>query len=152
MQRSSGEKVVITVFTAIFCAINLPFAQGRIFPGILLNSQLAKSIFDGSYYLCMPGVVVAIAIWGYNSGRTILSDFVIVAVNTALYSILIILVLASARHATRFIADPELAEADDLDTLQRASKFGIINEPCGAESLCRFRSSLQFSDRSRFED
>jgi len=103
MQRSNREKVVIVALTAILCAVDLLFAQGRIFPGILSNSPLAKPIFDGSYYLCLPGVAVAISIWSYNSGRTVLSDFVIVAVNAALYSVLIILIITAARHATRFI-------------------------------------------------
>jgi hypothetical protein len=57
MQGSKGKKVIIIALTAIFCALDLLFAQGRIFPDILPNSQLAKPIFDGSYYLCLPGVV-----------------------------------------------------------------------------------------------
>jgi len=103
MQRGGGKKVAIIALTAIFCALDLLFAQGRIFPDVLLNSQLAKPIFDGSYYLCLPGVVVAMSIWGWNSSRTVLSDFVVIAVNAALYSALIILMISATRFATRLI-------------------------------------------------
>ena len=72
-----------------FSATTLLFAQGRIFTHTLSHSALDKIVSDGSYILSLPGVLLAVAIWGYNSNRTVLSDIFIIAFNGILYGVLL---------------------------------------------------------------
>lgn len=83
--RASGFIFVCTFFVS---AIALLFAQGRIF-GTFVDANIA----DGCFYWSMPGVVLEIAIRGYNASGTVLSDLFIMAVNATLYAIPLILLL-----------------------------------------------------------
>jgi hypothetical protein len=92
-----AESVAVIVIVAILCTLVMLIAQGRLFSQVLVDGPLSKPFGDGSYYFCLPGVTAVLLIWGHSSTRTIFSDLVIVAVNTILYSIPILLVLW-ARH------------------------------------------------------
>ena len=97
MKQIVKESVVVIVIVAILCTLVMLVAQGRLFPQVLARGPLAKRVGDGCLYLSLPGVTAALSIWGYSSTRTVFSDLLIVAVNTILYSIPILLLL-SARH------------------------------------------------------
>ena len=98
MQRFVKQSLVVTATTWFLSALVLLVAQGRIFPHALAASPFAKLMGDSSFILSLPGVMVAVAIWGYNSSRTALSDVLIVAVNGTLYAMPIIVLLAVVRH------------------------------------------------------
>ena len=73
--------------------------SGRLFPpGLTYVPSLEKLVFDGCYLLSLPGVMLAVAIWGYNSNRTLLSGIVIVAVNAVLYGVPMILLTTLVRY------------------------------------------------------
>ena len=46
--------------------------------------------------LSVPGWMLAIVVWGYNSGESVLSDALIVVTNTLVYSVAEILVYSVA--------------------------------------------------------
>jgi hypothetical protein len=99
MKRSAKQSGVILASTSIVCAFALWIAQGRLLPnGLPRAPALEKPFFDSCYVLSLPGVMAAIAIWGYNADRTFLSDALIVAVNTALYGLPMILTAQLVRY------------------------------------------------------
>ncbi len=51
--------------------------------------------------LSVPGWFFAIAIWGYNSGESALSDALIVTTNTIIYSMMEILLLRVGQAVCR---------------------------------------------------
>jgi len=57
--------------------------------------------YNCSYFMSLPGVMVDVAIWGYNSQRTPLSDVLAVAVNTIMYSVLIVFLIEVTRFCRR---------------------------------------------------
>ena len=98
MQRFVKQSLAATATTLLLSALALLFAQGRLFPQAFVDSRLAKPLGDSGFILSLPGLMVAVAIWGYSSGRTLLSDTLIIAVNGALYAVPLILFLAALRH------------------------------------------------------
>lgn len=98
MKQIARETAIVIPAVAVLCLIALLIAQGRLFPYFLTRSQWAKPVGDGCFCMSMPGVIVAVAIWGYSSGRTIWSDLVVISVNTILYSAPIILFLMGLRR------------------------------------------------------
>jgi hypothetical protein len=101
MQRFGKQSVAATAITLFISALALLVAQGRIFPHALANTLFAKPLGDICYLLSLPGVMVAVAIWGYSSDRTALSDTLVVAVNGALYALPIISLLVALRHSRK---------------------------------------------------
>jgi hypothetical protein len=97
MKRIAGETLIVIAIVTVLCVLAMLVAQGRLFTEALINSPFEKPISDGCFYLSLPGVIAAVAIWGYSHERTIASDLVIVAVNAALYSTLIILLFSGLR-------------------------------------------------------
>jgi len=98
MKQIAREAAIVIPAIAVLCLIALLIAQGRLFPDFLVRSPLYKPAGDGCYYMSMPGVIVAIAIWGYSSGRTVWSDLVVISTNTILYSTPIVLFLMGLRR------------------------------------------------------
>jgi len=98
MQRLARESAVVFAVSFTLCSLILLFAQGRIFSRSLLDGPLAKPVGDGCFMLSLPGVILAVAIWGYNSSRTLLSDVLVVTVNATLYATPIILLVHWVRH------------------------------------------------------
>jgi len=96
-QIAREAAIVIPVVTAL-CLIAFLIALGELFPTFLVRSQLAKPVGDWCYFMSVPGGIVAAAIWGYSSERTIWSDLVIISVNVILYSTPIILFLWGLRR------------------------------------------------------
>ena len=92
------KAAIVIPAVAVLCLIALLIAQGRLFPYFLVRSQLAKPVGDWCYCMSMSGVIVAVAIWGPSSGRTIWSDLVVISVNVILYSTPIILFLMGLRR------------------------------------------------------
>src|SRR5579859_5453509 len=100
MQRFVKQSLAATATSLLLSALALLFAQGRLFPQAFADSRLARPIGDSCFILSLPGVMVAVAIWGYSSGRRLLSDMLIVAVNGALYAVPLIF-LAALRYWRR---------------------------------------------------
>jgi hypothetical protein len=92
------KAVIVIPAVTVLCLIALLMAQGRLFPDFVARSQWAKPVGDGCFYMSMPGGIVAAAIWGYSSARTIWSDLVVISVNVILYSTPIILFLMGLRR------------------------------------------------------
>ena len=87
MRRFIKQSLAAIAIAVLLSALALLFAQGRIFPQPSVISPFAKSLADSCFRFSLPGVMVAVAICGYSSGRTTLSDMLIVAVNGALYAV-----------------------------------------------------------------
>jgi hypothetical protein len=98
MKQIARETAIVIPAVTVLCLVALLIAQGRIFPYFLVHSQLAKPVGDWCYCMSMPGVIVAIAIWGYSSGSTIWSYLVVLSVNAVLYSTPIVLFLWGLRR------------------------------------------------------
>jgi hypothetical protein len=101
MRRIAKESAVVFGVALFLCALALLFAQGRIFPQALISTPLEKPVADNCFRISLPGVLLAVAIWGYNSNRTVLSDLLIVTVNATLYAIPTILLLHWVRRRNR---------------------------------------------------
>ncbi len=101
MKRIARESVIVIAIVLVLTVIVLLVAQGRLFPWALARSPFAKPVGDGCFYMCLPGVIVALSIWGYYAERTMMSDLLIVAVNTVLYSTLLILLLSGLHRRRR---------------------------------------------------
>jgi hypothetical protein len=56
--------------------------------------------------LSVPGWFLAMAIWGYNSGESALSDALIVFANTVVYSIAVVLLLQVGQVVRRRLSKP----------------------------------------------
>ena len=105
MQRIVKESAAVAAITCVVVFVALLVAQGRIGSKALLNLPMASAVFfDSCYAVSLPGVMVAVAIWGYNSERTPLSDAFVVAVNTILYSLLLVLLMEVLRFCRRAMA------------------------------------------------
>ena len=98
MRRIAKESAVVFAVTFLLCAFALLFAQGRIFPRALINTPLEKPVADNCFRISLPGVILATAIRGYSSNRTVLSDLLIVTVNAVLYAFPIILLVHWVRR------------------------------------------------------
>jgi hypothetical protein len=98
MKQIARETAIVIPAVAVLCLIVLLIAQGRLFPYFLARSQWAKPVGDGCFCMSMPGVIVAAAIWGYSSERTIWSDLVVISVNAILYSTPVIMFLWGLRR------------------------------------------------------
>lgn len=98
MKQIARETAIVIPAVAVLCLIAFLIAIGRLFPYFLVRSQLAKPVGDWCYCMSMPGGIVAAAIWGYSSERTIWSDLVVISVNAVLYSTPIILFLWGLRR------------------------------------------------------
>jgi hypothetical protein len=98
MKQIAREIAIVIPIVAVLCLIDLLIVQGRLFPYFLDLGQWNKLFIDGCGYMSLPGIIVAVAIWGYSTGRTIWSDLVVISVNTILYSIPIILFLWGFRR------------------------------------------------------
>ncbi len=92
MQRFVRQSVAVIAATMLLSTLALLIAQGRIFSQLSAN-PFAKVIGDGFFVFSLPGVMVAVAVWGYNSSRTTMSDVIIVLVNGVLYALPIVVVL-----------------------------------------------------------
>ena len=98
MKQIARETAIVIPAVAVLCLIALLIAQGRLFPNFVAPGQWDKLFSNGCYFMSLPGVIVAVAIWGYSSARTIWSDLVVISVNVILYSTLIILFLMGLRR------------------------------------------------------
>lgn len=98
MKQFARETAIVIPAVALLCLTALLIAQGRLFPDFLVHSQFAKPVGDWCYCMSMPGVIVAVAIWGYSTAATILSELVAISVNADLYSTPIILFLLGLRR------------------------------------------------------
>jgi hypothetical protein len=98
MRRIAKEYAVVFTITFSLCAFALLFAQGRIFPHALINSSLEKPVADNCFRISLPGVLLAVAIFGYASNRTTLSDLLVVVVNAVLYARPVVLLVHLARR------------------------------------------------------
>ena len=91
MKPNVKSSVAIAAIVTVLCAMVMLVAQGRLFPEAIANGPFAKQVFDGCFLVSLPGFIVAMAIWGYYHEGTIISDLLMIAVNSALYSTLSIL-------------------------------------------------------------
>lgn len=98
MKQIARETAIVIPVVAVLCLVVLLVAQGRLFPDFVAHGQQAKAVSEGCFYMSLPGVTAAVAIWVYSSERTIWSDLVAVSVNAILYSTLIILLLSGLRR------------------------------------------------------
>lgn len=98
MRQIAKESAVVFVATLLLCALALLFAQGRIFPYLLIDTPFEKPVADNCFRVSLPGFIAAMAVWGYNSSGTILSDLLIVMVNATLYTVPITLLVHFIRR------------------------------------------------------
>lgn len=108
MQRIVKECAVTATIACVVCVVALLIAQGRLASHALLDAPLAWLIFDICYFVSLQGVWVGVAIWGYSSERTALSDTFAVAINTIVWAMLAILLVEVVRLCRRFVANYNL--------------------------------------------
>lgn len=92
------QSVLISAITWALCGIALLLAQGRLFPRGIAPTVVEKPMGDACFIMSLPGTMVAVGIWGYNSGRTVLSDVLIVTLNAILYAIPVSLFVMGIRY------------------------------------------------------
>lgn len=61
-----------------------------------LGGPAGNFVGDWCFYLSVPGWLLAVSIFGYESGASVLSQLVVVGANTMLYGIVVILILRAA--------------------------------------------------------
>lgn len=99
MRRPSTTSVVVFVAILVICGFALLFAQGRLLPTTFVGTPLEKPLADGCFRLSIPGLMVALALHpGYWTKGTTFSDLLIVAVNTTIYAVPILLLLSWVRR------------------------------------------------------
>lgn len=98
MKQIARDTAIVIPAIAVLCLIAFLVAIGRLFPYFFVSSQLERSVGDWCYCMSIPGSLVAAAIWGYTSERTIWSDLVIISANAILYSMPTILFLWGLRR------------------------------------------------------
>jgi hypothetical protein len=105
------QAVLVGTITLTLSAIALLYAQGRILPQTFLFGPLSRLIGYGCFVWSLPGVMLAVTIWGYNSNRTILSDAVIVAVNGILFAVPIVLFIGVVSYMRNRNSPPQKPRA-----------------------------------------
>ena len=92
MNRAKLTKTLLAVVpaNASLCALAWAVVVGHVAPPPRMFEFVPM-------VLSVPGWALAIAIWGYNSGESVLSDALIVATNTFVYSVAEILLLQVAQ-------------------------------------------------------
>jgi len=103
MRTPSTSSVVVLVTILVLCGLALLFAQGRILPQAFVGTPLEKPLADGCFRLSLPGLMVALTLHpSYRTKGTIVSDFIIVTVNTVIYAApaLLLLGFVKRRRAT----------------------------------------------------
>jgi hypothetical protein len=90
----SGTLVVCT------CAWLVTISHGPL-ATVFLKGAVGYAIGDACFYLSSPGWFVAVGIWGYDSGASVLSSCLVVGVNTVLYGMVVILLRNVARYFPR---------------------------------------------------
>ena len=78
------------------CAWLVAISQGSL-ATVFLKNPIGYAIGDACFYLSSPGWFLAVGIWGYDSGATLLSQCCVVGVNTVLYGSLVMLLWKVAR-------------------------------------------------------
>ena len=98
LSRRARERVLVMSLALFLCgaAWSVAVSHGPLAKKFL-SGPVGNFIGDGCFYFSVPGWLVAISIFGYNSGSNVLTQFAAVAANTMLYGVLVILILRTAR-------------------------------------------------------
>jgi len=99
MRMPSKSSAVVLATILVLCGFALPFAQGRILPQAFVGTPLEKPLANGCFVLSMPGLMVALALHpGFWAKGTIVSDLIIVTVNTTIYAVPAVLLVGWVRR------------------------------------------------------